>query len=110
MTVTQILATENNPDALVVADVNNDSRDDVVVSHANSPSIGVFLQNSNGTMGSLIAYPSNAAGFDDIDAGDLNDDGLIDVAKMNGQGYVNPDLLVYTQTTQNQFGTPIPYT
>ncbi len=109
LTLTQTLATDNTPDAFVVADVNRDSRDDIVVSHANSPSIGVFLQNSNGTMGSLIAYPSSQAGFDDIDAGDLNGDGRIDVAKMNGQGFGNPDLLVYTQTAQNHLGTPVPY-
>ena len=105
----QDLSTGDRPDALVAADVNHDGLTDVVVAHWNAASIGVFLQQPNGTLAAMSVYPSVAAGYDDIDAGDVNDDGLTDVVKMNGQGYANPNLMVYLQTAAGQLAAPVSY-
>ena len=100
--------TSNSPDAVVVADLNNDGLDDVAVSHWNAANIGVFLQQLDGTLGSMISYSAPQAGYDDIDRGDLNNDGLMDVVKMNGQG-LNPNLSVYLQNACGTLDGPINY-
>jgi hypothetical protein len=99
--------TSTGPDAIAVADLNDDGRDDIVVSHWNAPNIGVFIQNTNGTLDPRVSYSAPQSGYDDIDTGDLNNDGLIDVVKMNGQG--GPALSVYLQTISGTLSGPISY-
>ena len=102
-------ATSSVPDAIVVADFNHDGKDDVAVSHSSSGNVGVFYQQVDGSLSALAAYSAPAAGFDDIDAGDVNHDGLTDVVKMNGQGYANPSLSVLYQKPTGGFDGPISY-
>lgn len=101
-------ATDYGPDAIAVADLNDDGRDDIVVSHWNADNIGVFIQNSGGTLDPIESYAAPQSGYDDIDTGDLNNDGLIDVVKMNGQGG-NQALSVYLQTISGTLSGPISY-
>ena len=101
--------TAQGPDAVAVADLNNDGLDDVVVSHWNAASLGVFIQKSDGTLQSMTTYSAPNAGYDDLDVGDLNDDGRMDVVKMNGQLYANPNLSVYLQKADGTLNTPVSY-
>ena len=96
----------NGPDAVAVSDVTGDHRDDVVISHWNDTVLGVMPQRADGTLGTMVAYPSPEAGWDDIDTGDVNGDGLIDVVKMNGQLYGNPDFSVYLQRPDGTLDGP----
>jgi hypothetical protein len=60
-----------------VADVNNDNRNDVVFTFGDS--LGVMYQNSFGTLGPVYSMYSGSTA-DGIDTGDLNNDGLTDIA------------------------------
>ncbi|MGE5248817.1 MAG: FG-GAP repeat domain-containing protein, partial [Bacteroidota bacterium] len=74
-----------------------------------SPTIGVFTQKADGTLNPMVIYPSAQAGYDDIEAGDVNGDGRTDVVKMNGQGYANPNLMVYLQNEGGTLDAAITY-
>ncbi|MCC6569923.1 MAG: VCBS repeat-containing protein, partial [Anaerolineales bacterium] len=102
-------ATNSGPDAVAIGDVNNDGLNDVIVAHHTHATIGVFTQESDGTLNSMTTYPSVAAGFDDIAIGDVNGDGLNDVVKMNGQGSVNSNIMVYLQNANGTLNTSLNY-
>ncbi len=71
----------DKPNGVAVGDVNNDALNDIVVSYGgNTPSsfIGTFIQNTFGTLDSIVSYPS----YDiprPIDISDVNLDGKNDV-------------------------------
>ncbi len=98
------------PDAIAIGDINNDGLDDAAVSSwGQEPnSIGVFIQNQDGTLNVMVTYPSINAGYDDIAIGDVNNDGLNDVVKLNGQGTLS-DLLVYLQNSNGQLNDYVSY-
>ena len=102
-------ATNSGPDAVAIDDVNNDGLNDIVVAHHTHATIGVFIQQPDGALNAMTTYPSVAAGFDDLAIGDVNGDGLNDVVKMNGQGYVNSNLMVYLQNTNGSLTTASNY-
>lgn len=79
------------------------------VSHWNHPSIGVLLQQADGLFTPMLLYAAPQAGYDDIDVGDTNGDGHLDVVKMNGQFSVNPNLSVYHQTITGSLTSAIAY-
>ncbi|MBI4931637.1 MAG: VCBS repeat-containing protein [Bacteroidetes bacterium] len=76
-----------------VADVNNDLRNDVIISFGDS--IGILYQNSSGTLDPLLAYYSGT-NTDAMKAGDLNSDGLTDIA--TGHWQSNYIRVFYQQT------------
>ncbi len=86
----------SKPNALAIGDVNNDGLNDVVFSNAD-PSIGVLTQAADGILNPVAVYPADkdSGGYNDIDIGDVNGDGLNDVVRLNGQGYLR--FLVYFQ-------------
>jgi hypothetical protein len=63
--------------AVQIADVNNDNRNDVIFTF--SDSIGIFYQNTAGTLDALQRFYTGQTA-DGIKAGDLNNDGLTDIA------------------------------
>ncbi len=67
-----------------IGDVNGDGRSDVVINDVGRSTMGVFLQNAAGRLGAMEDYvtpdSSNGGVWANIDFGDLNGDGLIDVA------------------------------
>lgn len=62
---------------LEIADVNNDSLNDVIIGYKDS--IGIFYQNNLGTLNPKVSYYSGSLVVD-LKVGDLNNDGLLDIA------------------------------
>lgn len=97
------------PDALAVGDVNDDGWSDLFVAHWNEGVVYVFVQQADGTLLRDKECNVPAAGYDDIDVGDMNHDGRLDIVKMSGQGYANPNLSVCLQTDAGTFNPPDSY-
>ncbi len=60
-----------------VADINNDSLNDLIIVFGDS--LGIFYQNAAGILSSMQTYYSGVR-TDVVKAGDLNNDGLVDIA------------------------------
>jgi len=63
--------------SIATADVNNDLLNDVIIGYGDS--IGVFFQNTSGTLSSVQSFYSGVR-VDGVKCGDLNNDGLTDIA------------------------------
>lgn len=85
----QILPTYEIPGTTRTADLNGDGRDDLVVLHAVWQRIGVYLQDSTGTLGPEQLYElpfANSAHSEALALGDINSDRCTDVAIANDAG------------------------
>jgi hypothetical protein len=92
------------PLCVAVGDINNDKRDDIIVGV--SGYLYVYTQKSDGTFNSLVKYDAenrfgNDENPDSIAIGDLDNDGLNDVAV----SLVN-DVLVYLQESSGTLDDP----
>ena len=76
-TVGALTPTDSWPDAVAIADVDQDGRNDVVVLHDDSGAVGVLTQQNNGSLGSEDpffvddfngAYGARALAVDDVDS------------------------------------------
>jgi hypothetical protein len=85
------------PTSVDIGDLNNDGRNDIVVNTNNA--IGIFLQNSSGTMDPMVTYPSTSSYR--VRVGDFNSDGRQDVVSLasnvdvflqNSSGTMNPSV------------------
>ncbi|CAF3673135.1 unnamed protein product [Adineta steineri] len=74
----------SNPNGVIVADLNNDSRLDIAVALQGPGGMGVFLGYGNGTFSPIVTYfiDSNA-GTTSIATGDLNNDNRLDIVVSN---------------------------
>jgi hypothetical protein len=95
-----------NPNSIAVADFNGDGRDDVAATDEfcsdRTCSVMVFYQTAGGT----YAAPVILSGTDhesDIQAGDFNGDGRVDIA------VAAHDLFVYLQQPGGTFAAPVRY-
>jgi uncharacterized repeat protein (TIGR01451 family) len=91
-----------------IGDVNNDGRADVVGLDWGSNNVAVFLQTAGGTLAPAVMYNAPHAGYDDLDLGDVNGDGLTDIVVMSGQGLL-PNFVVLTQAVAGGFNVPVSY-
>ncbi len=88
-----------------IGDFNNDDLMDVASiawgNQENGEDVNVFLQNAGGTLDSPVIYAVTHGGYDDLEVGDINNDGLTDIIVMSGQSSSNQLGVLY----QNAGGT-----
>ena len=68
-----------NPLAIGVADLTGDGKADLVATSSTSGTVGVFVNNGNGTFAAAVNYPTNSVPHA-MAIGDLNADGRPDLA------------------------------
>ncbi len=95
------------PNALAVGDFSGDLYNDLAAVAPEAHTIH-FWQGTTPTLAALpetLPYPTD--GFDDLDVGDVDNDGDDDVVALRGSGYLTSSLVVYLQDNQT---FPISYT
>jgi hypothetical protein len=86
-----------------IADFNNDGLNDVAGIGWGTNTATLFFQDDSGAFGSPVTYSVTHGGYDDLDAGDVNNDGLIDIVVMSGQTYAIPNVGVRIQRNDGTF-------
>ncbi len=90
-----------------VADINNDGRSDVIISHENA--IGLLIQNVMGTLDPVQTYGASTQHFRNsafIETGDFNNDGKTDVASAGS--YAQPATVdVFLQNIGGTLNAPL---
>lgn len=86
-----------------IADLNGDGRMDITGIGWGGSEAGVFLQDAAGTVSLSAAYYAPHGGYDDLEVGDVNDDGRSDIVVMSGQGYAYDNLAVLLQNATGTF-------
>jgi hypothetical protein len=81
-------------DFLLAVDLDGDGTDEIF-SHSWDDGGAVYGFDANGALALRYLVPTEAAGWNDLAAGDLTGDGLVDVAVMSGQYYLSPNLTVF---------------
>lgn len=96
--------------ALEIADMNNDGRSDLVVMSGQgfAPNISILLRNADHTLAPAVTYdlPVNELG-QGIGVGDLNGDGLNDLAMAYGGNRPRSYIARFLQTSAGTLGAPI---
>ena len=91
-----------NPQGLVVADFNGDGFADLAVINESDGNVGILLNDKTGNFSNLTTYTLNASGFQ-IEAGDLNNDGKVDLLVPINNG----DVAVLLGNGDGTFGSEI---
>ena len=103
-----VIYNTTNSLSIKTRDFNHDGLMDVAGIGWGSDSVDILFQNSNGTLGTPITYSIKHGGYDELEAGDVNNDGLTDVIVMSGQGDPNSNIgILYQQA--NGFSQPAYY-
>lgn len=89
--ITTSTTTQN--DYLVAVDLDRDGVDEIF-SHSWGQGGAVYGFTPSGALELRYHVPTQAAGYNDLAAGDLTGDGIVDVAVMSGQLYASPNLSV----------------
>ena len=101
-------AAGGGPESLAVGDLNHDGLDDIVVTNSGygSTTLGVFLQQANGTMAARTIY-STGNDPDAVAVGDINGDGVDDIAVAHwSSSYIG----IFTQTVSGTLNAMVTYT
>jgi hypothetical protein len=99
----------------VLRDLNGDGKVDLLFNNANTSSQYDFftaLNNGNGTFGSVTRWVVRSAGWGQVDAFDLDNDGDLDVVDMEAEGAPNiPDVRFFIALNNGDgtFQTPYSY-
>lgn len=86
-----------------IGDLNNDGLQDISGIERGGSDAAVLYQNNDGTLDDPVTYYAPHGGSDDLEVGDINHDGLIDMIVMSGQGYSSDNLAVLTQNSAGGF-------
>jgi len=82
--ITLLTGKSSGPNAIVAADINNDSRLDILVANYGSNNVGVFLGYGNGSFAEQMTFSTGTNSAPrSIVIGDFNNDGRSDVAVAN---------------------------
>jgi len=106
-----LYATTNDAWKVRIGDFNNDGLADVASidwGFLSNKEVNVFLQNTGGTLNTPDIYTVIHGGYDDLDVGDINNDGLTDIIVMSGQLLVDNIGVLY-QNAGGTFGLPVYY-
>ncbi len=87
-----------------VIDMNNDKRNDILIGYGTN--FGIWYQQVDGTFNSLKSVSIGNNAIYAMKAGDLNNDGIMDVA-VSRSGASN--MIIYTQTAQGLFSSKTVY-
>lgn len=95
-----------NPQTVVVADFNNDTVQDLVVTNYGDSSVSVLQGNGNGTFREPVTSAA-PAGSRSVAVGDFNRDGLLDMATLNDYlGYASDGVNVMLGNGDGSFQAP----
>ncbi len=100
-----VLYASSDSGKIKIADLNNDGLADIVGIGWGTNTASVWLQDNAGALQAPVVYSVTHGGYDDLDVGDVNHDGLTDVVVMSGQGLV-PNLGVLLQNNSGALHTP----
>lgn len=89
-----VVVSNGDADTLSAMDVNRDDNIDII-SLGWSRGASIFYGNGTGGFSQIAALATNAVGYNDHEVGDLNSDGIPDLAVMSGQAYAVPNLSVH---------------
>ena len=92
-------------DKIRIADLNHDGRMDVAGIGWGTGSVSVLFQGPSGQLAAPVSYAVTHGGYDDLETGDVNSDGLADLVVMSGQGLV-PNVGVLRQMAGGGFSAP----
>ena len=71
---------DSEPESIVIADFNNDSRLDIVVANYWTNNIGIFIGYGNGTFSTQTTYSTGSdSGPYSVAVGDFNNDRRLDI-------------------------------
>jgi hypothetical protein len=96
-------------DSVAIADMNNDGMNDVVITQETG--IGLFLQNTQGTLDPITVYNSNQLYFSNSEklvAADFDGDGLSDVAAIDW-GNQSEGIDIYIQNDNGLLDATVTY-
>jgi len=83
---------ESYRSSVAIADVNGDSKPDVLVANLDAETVGVLLGNGDGTFQSVVTYSNGSASYaESVVAADINGDGKPDLLVANASGGANYD-------------------
>ncbi|QRK10464.1 VCBS repeat-containing protein [Archangium violaceum] len=99
-----VVVADHDADTLAATDVNRDGKLDII-SLGWSRGASIFYGDGTGAFSRIVPFATKASGYNDHEVGDLNGDGIPDLAVMSGQGYAVPNLSVHLHDGTNALGT-----
>jgi hypothetical protein len=102
------ITTGSQPTDVEIADVNNDTLNDIICTNMKDGNIVIHYQEDNNTINKTVGLTLITGGDPHfIDTGDLNDDGLIDIIAVRPGG---KDGRIFYQRNDNLFNTSSDWT